>query len=321
MLNALASLESGEFELPPGCEVTYDLEAMNILKAPAGRRGPEVVRTRYRDFRGIKRRQAYRRGNVPRGIQPGIRPNPLWFVAAFRETDGRARRLAAGGAERTGGFLDALETTGMTRSYKMLTLLAMLNAGAFPGRIEISELVSGFRALASRNAHLAREAAGALVSDEALRADLERNPIAAWTGGDGTGGVSYFTYGGGYFASTIEVSDAARVGLQELTREIADWRLAAYLSRRGVGGREPAEAFRCKVSRSGGNPILFLPDRAQVQGIPEGWTEVRVGRGNLPGQLREGRCQRRPEGRGTTLMNYQGCFAAGSARTRGYRVP
>jgi len=33
-----------------------------------------------------------------------------------------------------------LETTEMTRSYKMLVLLAMLNADRFPGEIAIDEL-------------------------------------------------------------------------------------------------------------------------------------------------------------------------------------
>ena len=276
VLNALASLESGRFELPPGCEVTYDVEAVNILKALIGRPGPEVVRTRYRDFEELNGArptavEMYHEGYNPRSVR-NQHGSWLRFVQQMGGLD--ASQQAA--LDEAGGFLDSLETTAMTRSYKMLTLLAMLNAGAFPGRIEIGELVAGFRALATRNAHLAREAAGALVSDETLRADLERNPIAAWTGGDGTGGVSYFSYGGGYFASTIEVSDAARVGLQELTREIADWRLAEYLNRPGIS--EPgsaAEAFQCKVSHSGGNPILFLPDRAQVEGIPEGWTDVR----------------------------------------------
>ena len=30
------------------------------------------------------------------------------------------------------------------------------------------------------------------------------------------------------------------------------------------------------MSHSGGRPILFLPDRDQVPGIPEGWTDITV---------------------------------------------
>ena len=228
VLNALASLESGQFALPPGCEVTYDVEAVNILKALIGRPGPDVVKTRYRDFEelnGVRPSavEMYHEGYSPRSVR-SEHGSWLRFVQQMGGLD--ASQQAA--LDEAGGFLDILETTAMTKSYKMLTLLAMLNAGAFPGRIEISDLVAGFRVLASRNAYLSREAAGALVNDETLRADLERNPIAAWTDGRGTGGVRYFNYADGVFSSAFEVSEATRVGLQELTREIADWRLAEY---------------------------------------------------------------------------------------------
>ncbi len=248
LLNALSRVESHEFDLPPGCEVTYDLEALNILKALIGRPGPEIVRARYRDFEELNGArptavEMYHEGYNPRSVR-NQHGSWLRFVQQMGGLD--ASQQAA--LHEAGGFLDSLETTAMTRSYKMLTLLAMLNAGAFPGRLDVGELVAGFRALASRNAHLAREAAGALVSDEALRADLERNPIAAWTGGDGTGGVSYFSYSGGDFACTIEVSDAARVGLQELTREIADWRLVEYSA--GLVSASPGAQPRRSSARS-----------------------------------------------------------------------
>ena len=42
--------------------------------------------------------------------------------------------------ESAGDFLDVLETTPMTKSFKMLTLTAMLNQDALPGRIGIGEL-------------------------------------------------------------------------------------------------------------------------------------------------------------------------------------
>jgi len=277
VLNALIRLESHQFELPPGCEVTYDVEAVNILRALVGTPPTEVVSARYRDFEDLNGArptavEMYHEGYNPRSVR-NQHGSWLRFVQQMGGLD--ASQQAA--LVEAGGFLDSLEVTPMVKSYKMLTLLAMLNADAFPGRIEISALVAGFRSLANRNAHLAREAANALVSDDALRADLERNPIAAWTGGQGTGDIKYFTYADGYFASTVEVSESARAGLQELAREIADWRLAEYLNRPGVSeAQDTPEGFQCKVSHSGGNPILFLPDRDRVEGIPEGWKDIRA---------------------------------------------
>jgi hypothetical protein len=79
------------------------------------------------------------------------------------------------------------------------------------------------------------------------------------------------------FRTTFEVSAAAREGLNELVREIAEWRLAQYLDR--PGGADPGRPtgrIECKVSHAGSRPILFLPDRKRLAGIPEGWTSIRA---------------------------------------------
>jgi hypothetical protein len=71
--------------------------------------------------------------------------------------------------------------------------------------------------------------------------------------------------------STINFFTASelREALQELTRELAEWRLAEYLSRPDLATVAP-ESFTCKVLHSGGKPILFLPDRAKHPKLPAG---------------------------------------------------
>ena len=61
--------------------------------------------------------------------------------------------------ERHRAFLDELEDTPMTKSYKMLVLLAMLNEDAFPGEITIDALAEATRTLASRNHRLMGDSA------------------------------------------------------------------------------------------------------------------------------------------------------------------
>src|SRR5262249_23488922 len=99
---------------------------------------------------------------------------------------------------------------------------------------------------------------------------LELNPIAAWSGGAGTHGVPYFAYEARQFSSRFDVSPREREAFQELVRELLDWRLAEYLQ------RQPAtdDAIVCKVSHSGGRPIVFLPGRAARPDIPEGTVPV-----------------------------------------------
>lgn len=67
----------------------------------------------------------------------------------------------------------------------------------------------------------------------------------------------------------------SREAFQELVRELVDWRLAEYLER---GADDPATGDRipCKVSHSGGRPLLFLPDRTTHPGIPLGTRPVLI---------------------------------------------
>ncbi len=274
VLRALERLQSGELGLPPGCEVTYDLEVIEILRALCHTAGGDALREHYLEFRDVhgvrpSAVEMYHEGYNPRSARAG-HGSWLRFVRGMDDM-GEAQRLAL---QEQGGFLDSLEITTMVRSYKMLTLLAMLNAGAFPGEIGISDLAAGFKRLATRSGVLARECGDALYDDDALRRLLEVNPIAAWAGGRGTGDVQYFAYENSRFRTTLNVSSDVREALQELTREIADWRLAEYLDRpRAVDERAPADIV-CKVSHANARPILFLPERGDRDDIPEGWTPV-----------------------------------------------
>jgi superfamily II DNA or RNA helicase/diadenosine tetraphosphate (Ap4A) HIT family hydrolase len=277
VLNALERLQSGEYELPAGCAITFDLEAIDILKALVGVRGPGLLEQRYPEFEelhGVRpsATEMLHEGYDPRSARPRY-GSWLGFVQSKGGLD-QGQQLALTEQQV---LLDTLEVTPMVRSYKMLTLLVLLNAGELPGQLGIAKLAEGVRRLASRNSRLSKECGDALSDDAALRRLLEANPIAAWVGARGTGGVQYFEYKNGVFRTTFEISEPAREGLTELVREIADWRLAEYLSRppgQEDGGGEAA--IVCKVSHSGGRPILFLPDRQSHAGIPDGWTEIRA---------------------------------------------
>jgi hypothetical protein len=148
----------------------------------------------------------------------------------------------------------------------------MLNAGKLPGAISIEDLEAGFARLARRNGTLRAEVGEALENASELRKLLEKNPIDAWTSGKGTGDQSFFTYDGREVGTTFNVPESKRELFQELTRELADWRLGEYLDRH----HEPIEGIVCKVSHADQKPILFLPDRSTQAGIPDGWTPIDI---------------------------------------------
>ena len=271
--NLLEQLQAGTAELPAGCSVTYDLAAIDIIRnlLRVGRPSSETLRTYVQDFmdlHGVRPTalEAHRDGYLPRSVRAnfGSWLGFLKSIDALSEAEDRARSAA-------GTFLESLEVTQMTKSYKMATLLAMLNEDKFPESIKIDELTVSVRRLGHHQPKVAADFGEAFETDALLRGHLEANPIQAWTGGAGTGGQSYFSYVDGIFGSKLIVPDADRMAFQELARELAEWRLAEYLDRPGV----PTDGVHLiKVNQANGNPILMPLNRDANPGIPEGWTLI-----------------------------------------------
>jgi len=279
---ALTRAEAHSLELPPGCEVTYDLRAIEILRALLPMPTHDALRAWYEDFRerhGIRPRaiEAFHEGYAPRAVR---RSHGSWlrFVDQMGDLAEPQASLVRGaiagpaGTSRVHEFLEDLETTPMTKSYKMMVLLAMMNDDRLPGTVTIDDLARTVTQLARRSARLQEDFGAALDDPQALKHHLEVNPIAAWSGGAGTHGVAYFAYDTGRFSSRFDIPLPHREAFQELVRELVDWRLAEYLQRQP----ETEDAIVCKVSHAGGRPILFLPDRAARPDVPEGLTPVLI---------------------------------------------
>ena len=65
--------------------------------------------------------------------------------------------------------------------------------------------------------------------------------------------------------------------LESLTEELVDWRLAAYSKNHGfIDAAVGESAFEAKVSHSGGNPILFIPEKSKEPSRPVGPTQVQL---------------------------------------------
>ena len=155
----LDELSTNRVSLPPGCEVTYDLVAVDILRSllPAKTTGAARFDHYYDDF---KERHGFRPLAVE-AFHDGYNPRTmrqrtgswLMFVDCKGDLNPNQKELHL----NLGAFLSALETTEMTRSFKMLTLLSMIHRDALPGSIAISDLASEFSRLACRSAVLKAE--------------------------------------------------------------------------------------------------------------------------------------------------------------------
>jgi hypothetical protein len=262
---ALQLLRAGSADLPPGCEVTYELDAVDILKKLL-REGKDRLETFYEDFRELHgmRPSAAEAFHEVQDLRPTRKKHGSWFGFVRAMGDLGPREEAA--LDSYAAFLEALETTAMTKSYKMLVLLAMLGRDRFPGEITIGELTEGFGDLARRSSRLREDVGLSLDDPAALKKLVESNPVAAWVGGRGTGGTPFFSYEGGVFRSELGQGDEVRKELRSMVRELVDLRLAQYLQR---------EEIICKVSHTGGRPLIFL-DRDKYPNTPEGWTNVSI---------------------------------------------
>jgi superfamily II DNA or RNA helicase len=273
---ALDRLSKGNIELPRGCEITYELEAIDMLRELLRTRaGDELIKTYYTDFRERYNQrptavEAFHDGYNLRSLTPSY---GSWLRFVRMMGDFTPNQESAFSASKE--FLDSLEVTPMTKSFKMLTLLSLLNEDSLPGEIRIDDLARSFTRIACRSPKFKNELGVDPENTVEIRKLLEQNPIAAWTGGKGTGGVQYFKSEHGVFESTFQIPPENRSAFQELVREIVDWRLAQYLER-GNEEQDGSSGFSAKVSHAGGHPIVFLPDRNRTAGIPLGDTRLSI---------------------------------------------
>ena len=230
-----------ELDLPEGCSVTYELESIKILENLLRPARPEAaLETFYRDF---LERHGVRPTAVEafhEGFNPRANSERSWLGFASRMKG--LSEAEAGAFSQSRVFLESIEKTEITRSYKIVLLLAMISADKIPGEIGIHELVVQVAKLAARCLKVREDFSVDLDDSKSLRRLLVENPIRAFVGGQGTGEVSYFRFKGDRLSTTFEAGDAG--SFKELLREILDWRLAQYLSRQGPG--DPTGDIVCR---------------------------------------------------------------------------
>ena len=266
---ALEHLDEKIDELPDGCEVTYDLKAIEIINEllRISKHGTAIEQF-YKDF---KERHGFRPTAVE-AFHEGYNPRSLGFSSWFGFVN-HMKDFQDDHQEvfRTNeNFFMSLEKTQMTKSYKMLTVLAMLNENCFPGAIKIADLTESFIRIASRSSRYLSDLSVDITDTPKIMKLITENPVQAWIGGKGTDGIKFFSFEDDIFKTNFNIQDNHRSVFQELVREMVDWRLAEYLTR----SKAKETKFICKVLHSNRKPILFLPPREECSDVPYGPTRV-----------------------------------------------
>lgn len=261
--------------LAPGCSVTYDLVARRFMQELLA--GRVVTSNRleayYKDFRDRlgsrpSASETFHDGYDPKSSREGY---GSWFQFVHAMEDLSAGQVAAERECRE--LLSSLETAPMRSATRLLLIRAMIAERQFPGAVPMSAVLERMRSSIRRSAQLREEFDLSIADDAALTA-LCVSAAKDWTIGLDERQILVVDAG---VLSTTSAMNARGDEVAELIGELVDWRLTQYLAR--ADRMSSADRIVCRVSHSGGSPILFLPARGTTQGVPEGWVEV-VANGN-----------------------------------------
>ncbi len=231
-------VEQGRFQLPKGCYVNYDLEIIDFLKSLDGAGAAK-------DYEALKQTLG-RRPTLTEFHRAGASITAMrrqfdgWFGLVKEMSDLVAGEAAVLAAHQD--FLREVETTKMTRSYKMVLLEALFESGTWGTPVPLSVVAERSWQILQRRRPLLADLPDALRklnsgSESAWLAYWRENPINAWTGGNREAGTRvYFAVTEDYLAPTFGVSEEDSANFESMVQELLDYRLAAYEARRVSAG-------------------------------------------------------------------------------------
>jgi hypothetical protein len=270
----LDAMESGDFSLPAGCLVNYDPTLVDILRSVArvGARSALADYCRsYADERGRRptAAQTYEAGYNPASVRSR---HGHWF--GFLADLGLLTGPEPEVLDRYGTVLDTIEKESINKSYKLVTLQALLRIGALRSGAGIAEIAGTAHWIVTADPRLVADTRSkempdpSAVSAEAWSDYWTRWPLSAWSGGLRGADTGLFRIEGRRFVPTFQVSDDLGDIFDAMVEELVDYRLARYLFTKDTNLRGTA---RLKVIQAQGRPILML-DREHNPELPEGDT-------------------------------------------------
>ncbi|MGO1502303.1 MAG: DUF3427 domain-containing protein [Marinobacter sp.] len=247
---------SQKLDLPDGCFINYDLQLINFLKSLDGE-GTEKDYRLLRDTLG-------RRPTLTEFYRFGASLSQMrkqfghWFalVAHMEDLSEAESKLV----EHQTSFLAELETTRMSKSFKMVLLEAFqeLNGWRYPP--ELSALASQSLKVLQRRRTLLGEVPEALresPDQKAWQAYWQRNPVKAWVGGN-TKAAGSFKVADGRFAAAIPLSSDRIDTFTALIQELVDYRLASYEARSSIPASDQIVSV-LPSNESAGTELPFFP--------------------------------------------------------------
>jgi len=226
--------------VPAGCMIDFETGVVDLLKELARKRQPrkEKLLSAYRNLKDdLQRRPTYLELHLHGRENSREYKQEFGSYVAFL---GWAEELKPQEQEALASYKDWLleaEGTGMTKSYKMVLLLAMLERGAerWPQPITAVEAAPFFHRYLTekeyrRKVDMSDKQSQALLdyNEKKVAALIEEMPMSKWSGS--SKGLATFDERGFGFSLDIAVSN--REVLYRWTREICEYRLHSYFEKK-----------------------------------------------------------------------------------------
>jgi superfamily II DNA or RNA helicase/diadenosine tetraphosphate (Ap4A) HIT family hydrolase len=269
----IRAMRSGEFELPDGCSATFDVAAVDVLEKLARIGAKNALEEFCRSY-------AAEQGDRPTAMQAWrAGHNPAAARSAHGGWFGLIEHLGLLGAEEAETWHDhrevlaGIEADAVTKSYKLVTLKALLHDGTLRSGSGITQVAWTAHRLVAGDPRLVADTRSDTAMPDPVGADEQtwraywrRWPLAAWAGELRGQAGRWFRITGDRFEPTFEVSADQAATFDAMAAELVDWRLARYLFT-----KQPENVVRLRVSQSNGRPLVWL-DREHNALVPTGWT-------------------------------------------------
>jgi superfamily II DNA or RNA helicase/diadenosine tetraphosphate (Ap4A) HIT family hydrolase len=270
----LQAMRTGDFGLPTGCSANYEVGLVDILRrvTRAGSRSAlEDYCRSYADERGYRPSaiQAYEAGYNPSSLRSR---HGHWF--GFLDGAGLLSGPEQEVVRLHGDVLAGIEKEPITKSYKLVTLQALLQLGKLRSGADIAEIAWTAHRIVTGDPRLLADTRSTEMPDPASASgDAWRDywlnwPLSAWAGRLRGASSGWFRIDGRRFVPAFRVADDAGETFDRFVEELVDYRLARYLFTKTS---RPEATFRLKVIQARGRPILVL-DRDRNSALPEGET-------------------------------------------------
>lgn len=252
---ALARIREGDLDLPEGCSVEIETEAIDMLEKVSRLSQDDMLIYEYTSLRDSHGR----RPTAAEVHAAGVHMKPVtdrygtWFDFVDKQgdlTEDQRRVL-----KRHRRWFQDLMTTSMTRSYKMVTLKALLSRDRLRTAMSVADIVDQAHRILHDDPvlkiELEQASVDGVVDLEKLRVVWRDMPLKSWARGKSTS-RKWFDLEGDTFRFRGEVAREHAELFDEMTSELVEYRLADHRDRLRYRSIDQALPIRLRVSHAGG---------------------------------------------------------------------